>query len=578
MAKIRFENGTVVNFSGTPTSADVEEVATKLGLQKRGTPDQPTGETGLKGFATGVAKGELSTLTGLGTMFSSGLSYLPGKVGQFFKGGAEYGKELQQTVLQPKSTAEKVGKTTEQIAEFFAPTGLVKKGEAVLKGSTLLAKYTPAMQKTIRILGGAGLEGLGAAGVTSAQTGGDLKKIAESGIYTTLFSVPFKALSVLKEPAVAALKTSANKKVAQALAPTTKENKILTEKVSQELLNKKVRFVTRGGLESKSIAAIDDLGEQIGAKFDTLPADAKNSVAPVINQIELLKNSYKIKGTNTIPEAAKDVFESLSRTQDEILSLGKNKLVETTIQNHLDEAKDVISSFGKDMLTRTTQTPEVLKRAIINITDGLTMDGLPEYAKAIKGVNLTGISSLDELGSAIKDKLLQNNLYSVSTESLRSYRQILDNIIKKTPKGGFGLTGLESAKLTATKASANAIRDVLAKDYPEIAALNKEYTFWKNVNKIIGDTIQRTKGQGTPLGETIAEGAGAAAGLIKGGTFGNALMTAVGFKLIKAVVTSPAWRMTSAISRNQLANALANGTTDQAINIINKIVAGSVSR
>ena len=35
MAKIKFENGTVVNFDGTPTQQDVEEVANKLGLNKK---------------------------------------------------------------------------------------------------------------------------------------------------------------------------------------------------------------------------------------------------------------------------------------------------------------------------------------------------------------------------------------------------------------------------------------------------------------------------------------------------------------------------------------------------------------
>ena len=42
MAKIRFENGTVVNFEGNPTPQDVEEVASKLGISKTPEPKKKT--------------------------------------------------------------------------------------------------------------------------------------------------------------------------------------------------------------------------------------------------------------------------------------------------------------------------------------------------------------------------------------------------------------------------------------------------------------------------------------------------------------------------------------------------------
>jgi hypothetical protein len=44
MAKIKFENGTVVNFNGNPTPKDVEEVASRLGLQKKVSPFNPNAQ------------------------------------------------------------------------------------------------------------------------------------------------------------------------------------------------------------------------------------------------------------------------------------------------------------------------------------------------------------------------------------------------------------------------------------------------------------------------------------------------------------------------------------------------------
>lgn len=166
-----------------------------------------TNETGLKGFATGFTKGILGTITGLGQLTSKGLSYLPGKAGEFFKGGGEYGKELQEGLLKPSTTSEKVGKTTEQVAEFFIPASKAAKAEKsinlMIDGFT---KFGTLGKSLAKIGTSATIGGLTTGAVTAAQTG-DLKKGAEAAKYGAIVSGGLRAvgetIKALKIPQLA---------------------------------------------------------------------------------------------------------------------------------------------------------------------------------------------------------------------------------------------------------------------------------------------------------------------------------------------------------------------------------------
>lgn len=95
--------------------------------------NQPVGETGLKGFATGVGKGILSTVKGAGQLGTKvGNIFLPKSLEipdiysepalqQNAQQGGFLGKLLNKENLEPKSTSEKIGKFGEQVAEFAIP-------------------------------------------------------------------------------------------------------------------------------------------------------------------------------------------------------------------------------------------------------------------------------------------------------------------------------------------------------------------------------------------------------------------------------------------------------------------------
>ncbi|WP_031499870.1 hypothetical protein [Bryobacter aggregatus] len=122
--------------------------------------------------------------------------------------------------------------------------------------------------------------------------------------------------------------------------------------------------------------------------------------------------------------------------------------------------------------------------------------------------------------------------------------------------------------------AADAIREELAKQFPDIAVINKEYSFWKNVDRVVGDTLLRREGQAKPLGQKLAAGAGAIVGGAKAGPKGAILGGKVG-QLFEATVSSPGWATASAVLKDRLAKALGSGSSAQIDYYLRRIGSGA---
>lgn len=180
----------------------------------------------------------------------------------------------------------------------------------------------------------------------------------------------------------------------------------------------------------------------------------------------------------------------------------------------------------------------------------------PEAERAISNINklqetLVDVSAPDPATGKL----------AIPSGTVRNLRQYFDDIAARAGRYG----GKDLADQSAAEAhglAADAIRSELAKDNPDIAALNKEYALWKNVNQVVSDTIARKTGQSTPLGVQIAR----AAGFAKGGPLGAEAM-----QYLTQIVRSPAWRTTSAVLKDRLADSIASGNGPQAEFYLNKI-------
>ena len=158
-------------------------------------------------FATGVAKGELSTIKGTGGLLqyigqsvlagvSTGAKKLVGVDTSFVQEKQKIEdttgfKSLQKGTpeeikvkefLQPKTTAESVGFGVEKVAEFLIPATKIKKAQTAV--DTLVAGTNmPNFAKAVtRVLGKAGVEALGAGGVSLAQTG-EFKEAGKTALF-----------------------------------------------------------------------------------------------------------------------------------------------------------------------------------------------------------------------------------------------------------------------------------------------------------------------------------------------------------------------------------------------------------
>jgi len=93
--------------------------------------------------------------------------------------------------------------------------------------------------------------------------------------------------------------------------------------------------------------------------------------------------------------------------------------------------------------------------------------------------------------------------------------------------------------------AAAAIRVELGKQFSDIDALNKEYSFRKNADTLIAAIITRRTGQVKPLGQKLMGAAGTAAGYAAGG-FGGAVLGREAMQAVEKAITSTAWNTVSA--------------------------------
>ena len=111
-----------------------------------------------------------------------------------------------------------------------------------------------------------------------------------------------------------------------------------------------------------------------------------------------------------------------------------------------------------------------------------------------------------------------------SYSTLKKVRQVWDREVAES--GGFQVDLKERSVLNAKKEATNAIRRELARDHPDIAKINAEYSLWKTTDEILQETILRTDGQ-TGLLKHMAEvgmgSGGMAAGSLLTGTLGGAM-------------------------------------------------------
>lgn len=160
---------------------------------------------------------------------------------------------------------------------------------------------------------------------------------------------------------------------------------------------------------------------------------------------------------------------------------------------------------------------------------------------------------------------------SASFQDLLQLRRQWDKVIQKSR--GFLQDDLANFATAAKRTATNSIRQEFAKAAPDVAKVNREFSFWSDVEKLADATLQRKAGQQTQ--SLVGRGAKAAAGIggfMQGGPgFGAAMYTVT--NALERLVNSGAWRTVDAVTKNRIASLIERGQIEEVANIMTKLLA-----
>lgn len=248
--------------------------------------------------------------------------------------------------------------------------------------------------------------------------------------------------------------------------------------------------------------------------------------------------------TNRLKEATKKIVpEMLDRGMSGTLKGLKKKAL-----SGLQKAGTALDEFGE--LEGTTAVEKVTS-AMQSAKEGFIVNKV--------AVNKGAVAAIDELTEVLTS--VADDTGQIGREHLRAVRRIWDEAVQKA--GGYhGKSLKEGSELDVMKTGANAIRNLLAEEVPDLAKINKEYNFYSNLLDVVEATKTRKVGQsglvrrvfGAGLGMGLGKAASALTG-IPGGEFAGA---AAGNELAK-VTGSTLFKSLSAKGKNLVADAITQG-------------------
>lgn len=324
---------------------------------------------------------------------------------------------------------------------------------------------------------------------------------------------------------------------------------------------------TKPSLVDTAFAALETYpgGGFLGKALRKLPGG--EAVANVFSSIPEALKAKAVKQYSEALGATKEEFKTLTKkVVPELLDRGVKARNLTSLA---EKAATKADSAGQAVGIIESTIPETAISQTQPIFDALS---------ALKNQNKVGGKIVNkEAVKAIEgvEKTIQQFGDSVSQKSLIGIRRILD----KTVAGAKGFTKDEIANLgiEAKKEAADAIRSVISVDLPDLAAANKEFTFWKRVQDIAEETNKRKSTQTGIIQKLAPSISGGLVGFSTGddnqAKITGAIIGAAAGKKLLEVFASPGYKMLSANTKNRFANILASGDKKRIEFAIAKLVA-----
>jgi len=350
---------------------------------------------------------------------------------------------------------------------------------------------------------------------------------------------------------ISAARTLAAQKLAPYLAPAVGRTAArLLPQVAVEAAGQAGIAAVQGGdprVAAAGGAAIPVLGAGLSRITHTLPASLKE-------------------------QAAKKVVQALGPTKERFKAIAE-RLAPNILQRGLGGSREALQEQAASKLSQVgSELDAVLtQHATQPIGSQPVVDALETAKDAFRTTSVAG-TVVEFEPRAIKQLTgLQQVLTDLgpnpTVEQLVAVRRAWDKVVSQAggfehrASGAIGVPLKDISEAWAKREATGAIRELLAVDVPDLAAINKEWAFWKGLNDVLTQTLKRTQPHGVSMGQMLAGGMGTMAGAMAGAPMGTEAAAAGGALGLlaaqaRAVVTSPRWRLLDARIRNQLADAI----------------------
>jgi hypothetical protein len=457
---------------------------------------------------------------------------------------------VKKIITPPNSFSGKAGFYGEQAAEYM----LAPEAEAAKGASTAVRVGSKALQ-----------EGIKATAIGTAQSG----SIKEG----------------LKTGAVGALSAPVAELVAKASGPLKSAAKsIYTRTLAGEGGGSQAEKATIGAVVPEAVArglwgaTWKSMQNKVGTALDAARANVDSKLDELIKQSE---NTWFFSGTGVRTPNAKEAEEFMNKSVADIhkesgaVRIGEEQKLLGSGDAPPPGPKQLPGTSYEEPSSRTKAPPGAAKPSMVldmergKISTQAILDALHNYAQKF----VVDGTVIDKEAYDATNKVSEtiNELGDgVSLRSLVKTRRIMDNIVERLKKGGHVIDDPGSAKKEAHELAADAIRAQLGREVPELSAVNKEFSFWKRMETVMEATAKRkmqtTHGSG--LIESAAGVAGTALAHLSGESDLQAVLGGAGVAALTKLIRSTGFKTLSAIHLDKLAQVLAAGKADPAIEYI----------
>jgi hypothetical protein len=306
---------------------------------------------------------------------------------------------------------------------------------------------------------------------------------------------------------------------------------------------------TAAGVSMALTAAVPGAGALVKAGKN-LRQGAEKSVAQALGATKETHKATAAKIAPTMLEKGVGGSRAgmLERAESELASVGPK----------IAAAEQAAVQAGK------TVPGQVVRGELQFAAEGLMVPNAQGVMTAVPGSErvVKRLQKLDEFVATLGDDIP----FDKAAQIKRAWDQLVSKSGLYTNKAT--ASAADNASAWATREGASAFRRLLNDASPDLAALNKEYAFWKGLKDVLKATEARTQAQSGGLVSSIGGVTGAASGFASGDSLGDSVEKALiggvaGRQLIK-LLQSPAWRTkVSAPMKYKLSQALSSGKADE---------------